>query len=152
MRARTGAGLAAASACILLGAARLGQAGGGHAVPSGVHVAAPAPQPTTTGSPPAAQGAPAAPVSVTGPAVDTPYGTVQVRAVLQSGKLVDVVPLRLTDVGGRSREIDAYAVPQLHREALAAQSANIDAVSGASYTSAGYQQSLQGALDAARRG
>jgi uncharacterized protein with FMN-binding domain len=75
---------------------------------------------------------------------------VQVRAVLRGGRLVDVVPLHLTDSSGRSVSISAQAAPILRREALAAGSARIDAVSGASYTSAGYIQSLQSALDAAR--
>jgi len=49
--------------------------------------------------------------------------------------------------GGRSSDISRYAAPQLRREALSAQSAHIDTVSGASYTSAGYAMSLQSALD-----
>lgn len=49
-----------------------------------------------------------------------------------------------------ARQIDSTAIPQLTSETLTAQSARIDAVSGASYTSAGYIQSLQSALDKAR--
>ena len=70
--------------------------------------------------------------------------------MIKGGKLVDVVPLHLTDQGGRSVSISASAAPILRSEALAAGSAQINAVSGASYTSAGYIQSLQSALDAAR--
>jgi uncharacterized protein with FMN-binding domain len=92
----------------------------------------------------------ATPRSFSGAAEQTQYGTVQVRVVIKDGKLVDVVPLHLTDRGGRSVSISASAAPTLRREALAAGSARIDAVSGASYTSAGYIQSLQSALDAAR--
>ncbi|OEV26774.1 FMN-binding protein, partial [Streptomyces nanshensis] len=55
--------------------------------------------------------------------------------------------VRLPDGNARDREIAASAVPQLTREALAAQSARIDAVSGATYTSDGYISSLQSALD-----
>jgi uncharacterized protein with FMN-binding domain len=51
----------------------------------------------------------------------------------------------------RSQEINAFALPQLRAETLAAQSARIDAVSGATYTTEGYQASLQSALDAAHR-
>ncbi|MFJ7068456.1 FMN-binding protein [Streptomyces sp. NPDC101115] len=49
----------------------------------------------------------------------------------------------------RSREISSEAIPRLNQRTLAAQSANIDSVSGATYTSAGYRQSLQSALDRA---
>ncbi|WP_329561363.1 FMN-binding protein [Kitasatospora sp. NBC_01266] len=86
----------------------------------------------------------------TGSAVDTPYGTVQVQAVLSGGKLTDVTVLQQTD-GRHSSQIDSYALPVLRSEALAAQNANIDVVSGATYTSDGYAQSLQAALDAAGR-
>lgn len=86
----------------------------------------------------------------TGSAVDTRFGTVQVQAVESGGRLTDVVVLQQTD-GGHSTQIDAYALPVLKSEALAAQSADIDVVSGATYTSEGYAQSLQAALDAAGR-
>jgi hypothetical protein len=85
----------------------------------------------------------------TGSTVNTPYGDMQVAAVLHDGKLTDVQVLQQTDVGGRSQEIDAAALPILHTEAIAANSANIDIVSGATYTSQGYAQSLQAAIDAA---
>jgi uncharacterized protein with FMN-binding domain len=88
--------------------------------------------------------------SFTGSAAGTPYGTVQVRAVMTGGKLTDVVVLQQTD-GGRSASIDAYALPILKSEALKKQSADVDVVSGATYTSSGYAQSLQAALDAAGR-
>jgi uncharacterized protein with FMN-binding domain len=81
--------------------------------------------------------------------VSTPYGNVQVAAVVKGSKLLDVKALHLTDANGTSRSISASAEPQLHSEALQAQSANIDTVSGATYTSEGYRQSLQAALDAA---
>jgi uncharacterized protein with FMN-binding domain len=86
----------------------------------------------------------------TGSVVDTSYGPMQVQAVLSAGRLTDVTVLQQT-TGGHSSQIDSYALPQLKAEALKAQSANIDAVSGATYTSAGYAQSLQAALDAAHR-
>lgn len=85
-----------------------------------------------------------------GSVADTPYGPVQVQAVLAGGKLTDVTVLQQTS-GGHSSQIDSYALPQLKSEALKAQSANIDTVSGATYTSDGYAQSLQAALDAAHR-
>ncbi|HEX4703281.1 MAG TPA: FMN-binding protein [Pseudonocardiaceae bacterium] len=114
-----------------------------------------APQPTTSSHPPRTSGssAPAKPPATgryTGSPVDNPYGTIQVQAVLTNGKLTNIVVLQQTS-GGRSDEIDAYALPVLKSEALTAQSANIDVVSGATYTSQGYAQSLQAALDAAGR-
>jgi uncharacterized protein with FMN-binding domain len=75
---------------------------------------------------------------------------VQVRAVLNGSRLVDVVAVHLTDSSGRSVSISDRAAPILRSEALTAGSAKIDTVSGASYTSEGYIQSLQAALDAAR--
>jgi uncharacterized protein with FMN-binding domain len=85
----------------------------------------------------------------TGDPIDTPYGTMQVAAVIANGKLTSVNVLRHTDVGGRSIQIDAAALPVLKSEALSAHSANIDVVSGATYTSQGYARSLQSALDKA---
>lgn len=96
-----------------------------------------------TTSPPATGG-------YTGSAVPTPYGTTQVRAVLRDGRLTDVVVLRQTD-GARSGQIDSFALPLLTHEAVAKQSADIDVVSGATYTSESYARSLQSALDAAGR-
>jgi uncharacterized protein with FMN-binding domain len=88
--------------------------------------------------------------TVTGQVVQTKYGPVQVAAVLSDGRLTGVKVLQTPSGNGRDRQIAAHAVPQLTREALAAHSAHIAAVSGASYTSEGYRQSLQSALDAAR--
>ncbi|MCU1671221.1 MAG: hypothetical protein JWP40_4148 [Blastococcus sp.] len=79
---------------------------------------------------------------------DVGYGTVQVRVTLTTGRITDVQAVRLPS-GGRSSEIAAYAAPRLRSEVLAAQSANIDTVSGASFTSEGYARSVQSALDAA---
>ncbi|MEV0401805.1 FMN-binding protein [Actinoallomurus sp. NPDC050550] len=85
----------------------------------------------------------------TGDPIDTPYGTMQVAAVIANSKLTSVKVLRHTDVGGRSAQIDAAALPVLKSEAMSARSANIDVVSGATYTSRGYARSLQSALDKA---
>ncbi|MYZ34423.1 FMN-binding protein [Streptomyces sp. MnatMP-M17] len=85
----------------------------------------------------------------TGDPVNTQYGTVQVSATVKAGRLTAVTVLRTPSGDGRSRQIAADAVPRLTQEALSAHSAHIDAVSGASYTSQGYIQSLQSALDRA---
>lgn len=85
-----------------------------------------------------------------GKAYDVGYGVVQVKVKLAGNRISDITPMSLP-AGGRSGDISQFAAPQLRREALAAQSANIDSVSGASYTSAGYARSLQSALDQSRR-
>jgi uncharacterized protein with FMN-binding domain len=88
--------------------------------------------------------------AVTGQVASTLYGPMQVQVVLRGSKITDVKVLQQTDTGTESQQIDANAIPQLNRETLTAQSARIDAVSGASYTSAGYIKSLQSALDKAK--
>ncbi|MCX5317694.1 FMN-binding protein [Streptomyces sp. NBC_00154] len=85
----------------------------------------------------------------TGDPIDTRYGTVQVAAILSKGKITAVKVLQAPDQNGRDQEIASYSLPRLTQEAIGAQSAHIDAVSGASYTSQGYIQSLQSALDQA---
>jgi uncharacterized protein with FMN-binding domain len=94
-------------------------------------------------------GATAGTQTLTGAVDNTQYGPMQVEVILQGHKITDVKVLQRTDTGTMSQQIDANAIPQLTRETLAAQSARIDAVSGASYTSAGYIKSLQSALDKA---
>jgi uncharacterized protein with FMN-binding domain len=109
-----------------------------------VLVAAPPPDPVTrthSGSAAPRDG------SFDGAAVRTPYGSVKVAATLRSGRLVAVRVLEIPSATGRDRDIASFAVPRLTQEALGAQSAHIDAVSGASYTSQGYIDSLQSALD-----
>ncbi|MGW5660700.1 FMN-binding protein [Streptomyces sp. NPDC003758] len=88
--------------------------------------------------------------TVTGEEAQTRYGPVQVRITVKNGKLTDVTAVEYPQDNPRDQEINSYAVPQLNREALTAQSANIDVVSGATYTSQGYQQSLQSALDSVK--
>ncbi|MCM2579165.1 FMN-binding protein [Streptomyces meridianus] len=109
--------------------------------------------PQTPSPSPRGNGTPAAPAHRTGTfagdPVDTRYGTVRVAAVVNQGRLTAVKVLETPSANGRDRQIAADAVPRLTREALAAQSAHIDAVSGASYTSEGYVRSLQSALDRA---
>ena len=86
----------------------------------------------------------------TGAVVRTAYGPVQVRVTVRGTQLVDVQALELPSDRSRSARISQEAGPILRSEALKAQSANIDIVSGASYTSEGYARSLQSAIDAAR--
>jgi uncharacterized protein with FMN-binding domain len=108
-------------------------------------------------APPPAVGAPAsvpAPAharqrTVTGPEVQTMFGPVQVKVKLDGQRMVDVQAIHLPSDFALSQQISNTAGPMLRQEALAAQSARIDSVSGATYTSRGYQQSLQAALDEA---
>lgn len=88
--------------------------------------------------------------SATGAAISTRYGEVQVAVTTVSGRVTDVRTLVMSFDNGRSQEIDAQAEPLLRQEALQAGSAQIDLVSGATYTSEGYVQSLQSAIDRAR--
>ena len=81
---------------------------------------------------------------------NTQYGPMQVQVTLVGQRITKVAVVQQTNVGAMSGQIDSTAIPQLTSETLTAQSARIDAVSGASYTSAGYIQSLQSALDKAR--
>ncbi|HTJ69117.1 MAG TPA: FMN-binding protein [Actinospica sp.] len=85
----------------------------------------------------------------TGAAESTQFGNVQVQAVISGGKLTNVVVLQVPDRGGYEGQIVQIALPELKSEALSAQSANIDVISGATYTSQGYAESLQSALDQA---
>ena len=85
--------------------------------------------------------------TVNGPTIDTRWGPVQVAVTVAGGKITDVQAVQSPSENGKDQEITAYAVPLLHDEAISAQSAQIDTVSGASYTSDGYRRSLQGALD-----
>ena len=66
-----------------------------------------------------------------------------------SGKITDVVALHLTDQGGRSVQLSNQAAPILRSEVLKAQSAKVNGVSGATYTSVAYLASLQAAIDKA---
>ncbi|MEU5307412.1 FMN-binding protein [Streptomyces sp. NPDC021562] len=84
--------------------------------------------------------------TVDGAATQTQYGVVQVRLTVANGKITQAQAIQAPK-GGTSDQKTALSVPQLNKETVAAQSANIDSVSGATYTSTGYKQSLQSALD-----
>jgi len=85
--------------------------------------------------------------TATGDSVATRYGNAQVRVTVKDGKIVQIDALQLQANDPRSVQISSTAAPILQQEALAAQTAGVDAVSGATYTSASYTQSLQSALD-----
>jgi uncharacterized protein with FMN-binding domain len=88
--------------------------------------------------------------TLTGDVVSNRYGEVQVAVVVQGTRILDVKALRLPFDRSRSQEISNQAAPLLRSEVLSAQSAQIDTISGATYTSDSYAQSLQSALDQAR--
>jgi uncharacterized protein with FMN-binding domain len=82
--------------------------------------------------------------------VQTYYGNVQVSVSIQNGTITNVTALHLTNLNSYSVAVSSNAAPILRSEVLAAQSARVSSVSGATYTSYGYLTSLQSALDRAR--
>jgi uncharacterized protein with FMN-binding domain len=88
--------------------------------------------------------------SYTGSVADAQWGNVQVQAVIQNGKITNVTFLQYPNERDRSVRINSYADPQLVSEALQAQSANVDVVTGATDTSEAFIQSLSDALSQAK--
>jgi uncharacterized protein with FMN-binding domain len=121
--------------------------------PVGIVAESPAPLPAS----PSAKASPspkptAAPTrTINGAPVDTRYGPVQVQIKVSGNRIVSSDAIVYPTRERRDQEINNRAVPQLNDETLQAQSATIDTVSGATYTSDGYRESLQSALDAAHR-
>jgi uncharacterized protein with FMN-binding domain len=87
--------------------------------------------------------------TVTGLAVNTAYGPVQVQITVKGGKVTTAQATVYPQETPRDEQINAFAIPQLNQETVAASSARVDAVSGATYTSQGYIGSLQSAVDQA---
>jgi uncharacterized protein with FMN-binding domain len=127
----------------------------------------PAPQPAAAGGgPPTDQGGAAGSTPAPSPSpaggshlrdgrysgedVSMRYGDVQVQLVVSGGRITDVQALLMPSDRARSASISQAAGPMLHDEVLQAQSAQIDTLSGATYTSDAYAQSAQAALDKAR--
>ena len=110
------------------------------------------PDGSPAGTPAGGQSASAAPTpsvtTVTGPAISYFFGTAQVKVTMQNGKITDVTAVQLPQEG-RSGWISSQVEPMLRSEVLAAQSAQINLISGATYTSEAYAESLQAALDQA---
>jgi uncharacterized protein with FMN-binding domain len=122
--------------------------------------AAVAPSPSSSSSPSAAAGSGSSGSSgsgssgsgtktITGNSTDTRWGPVQVRITLTNGKVTAADAIVYPTTNGRDQEINSYAIPTLNSEAVSAGNAQIDMVSGATYTSEGYISSLQSALDQA---
>ena len=117
---------------------------------------------TSTMGPAGAQTAPSSPTgsddgsgtttaerSYQGEVAETRWGPVQVAVTVAGGRITEVEVLAHPTGSRRSDDINAYALPILRKDALKAQSADVDTVSGATVTSNGYRQSLQAAIDAA---
>jgi uncharacterized protein with FMN-binding domain len=85
----------------------------------------------------------------TGSRVNTRWGIVAVQITVKNGKITNSQAIQYPSNNSRDRQINAYALPILNQEATSAQSANIDAISGATVTSNGYRSSLQSAIDQA---
>jgi uncharacterized protein with FMN-binding domain len=132
-------------------------------LPSAVAPAATTPTSTaknaTTGAAPTSSAPPdpsaahrsaaARPARYVGSAVQTRYGVVQVAVTVAAKRIKSVSFVQLTAFDQHSADINSQAAPILLHETVSAQSGHIDTVSGATYTSDGYQQSLQSALDQA---
>jgi uncharacterized protein with FMN-binding domain len=87
--------------------------------------------------------------TVAGDVVQTIYGPIQVTITVQGGKITTANVPTYPQGTFRDQEINSYAIPQLVQETVSANSAQIDGVSGATYTSQGYVSSLQSAIDKA---
>ena len=119
--------------------------------PSGA--TAPASTPPSSAAAPAAAAPSPAKASKSGTfqgdSIQTPFGNMQVALVVSSGKVTDVKVLQSTNYAQYSIQVSSYADPILRGEVIQKQSANVQMVSGATYTSQGYLQSVQSALDKA---
>lgn len=104
---------------------------------------------TDTGSSGTGSSGTAADGTYTGGAAQTRWGPVQVEITVEQGSISSAQAVQYPDDNPRDQAINAYAVPQLNSEVIAAQSAQIDMVSGATVTSQGYLASLQDAIDQA---
>ena len=111
-----------------------------------------APSPAPSGSPPPTPAPTGATGSFTGQDVPNRFGDVQVQVVVANGRITDVKALQLPGDRAQSAYISQVAGPLLRTEALQAQSARIDVISGATYTSLSYAQSLGSALRQAHVG
>jgi uncharacterized protein with FMN-binding domain len=130
------------------------QAPGNPASPSTSPTAAASPSATPSATPtPSPSPSPTA-LSGTFTGADFPnrFGDVQVRIVISNGHITDVQAVQLPTDRAESAYISQQAGPWLRTEALQAQSANIDIIGGATYTSQSYQQSLESALQQAHMG
>ncbi|MFI4971969.1 MAG: FMN-binding protein [Hyphomicrobiales bacterium] len=112
--------------------------------PTGSPSSSPSPSPSP--SPTGANGA------FTGSDYPNRFGDVQVRVIISNGRITDIQPLQMPQDRAQSAYISQVAGPMLHDEVIQAQSAQIDIISGATYTSNSYAQSVESALQQAHMG
>jgi len=141
-------GLSTVTVTVLLFGYHTSTSGPEASVPLGVQSAPPRSGAVESGSS-GADASTAGTTTVTGDSEQTQWGPVQVELTIGNGKITDVAVPTYPDGNGRDAEINSYALPQLVKETIAAQGADIDMVSGATVTSDGYLRSLQSALDKA---
>ncbi len=115
--------------------------GGASPTPTSTTTVTPTPKPTASGFKSG---------SFTGQTYANPYGNVQVQVVISGGKITDVKTIQYPNGHQQSVFINSQALPLLREEVLQAQSAQINIIGGATFTSEGYAQSVQSALDMAR--
>jgi uncharacterized protein with FMN-binding domain len=128
-----------------------------HVQAAGADAAAPSPEAVAAPTPGPSAPVAAAPTSTpngsdgtyTGAAEPNFYGTVQVKVTIKGGRISDVQAIQLPNDRSRSAYISQVAGPMLRSEVLQAQNAQIDVISGATYTSEGYAQSVASALSKA---
>lgn len=104
---------------------------------------------TASGRSSAATGASSATKTVTSAVASNQYGNVQLKVTIKNGRVTSIEAVQIPTGDPKSAEINASAEPILRRSALSAQSADVDTVSGATYTSNSYKTALQSALDKA---
>ncbi len=151
MRARAVVGGVVASLAVLVTAWQLGSAGSGSVgTPTATTTSSgTAPSSGTTTGTGTATSTSVADGRYTGDPVGTRFGDVQVAITVSNGAIADVTALKLTDHDNRSVQISNRAAPILRDEVVAAQSASVANVSGATYTTRAYLGSLQSAVDQA---
>jgi len=113
-----------------------------------IHITGPATTPAVSNSPSRPLGADG---TYTGDAIQTPHGMVQVEIVVTNQRITDIHVVQCPSDLQHSIDLCQQATPLLISRSLDAQSANIDSVSGATFTSQGYKQSLQSAIDKAQQ-
>ncbi len=110
----------------------------------------PAPDPGTPAPTPARAASGYRDGTFTGSVADAYYGNIQVQAVISGGRITDVIFLQHPNDRSTSREINSQAMPYLKQEAIQAQSAQVDGVSGATNSSQAFVESLGAALSKAK--
>lgn len=124
-------------------------AGTGGAAPSGGAASSGTSGPSGSSADSGSSSGASAAGTYTGSVVQTRFGAVQVQIAVNAGKIIEVTALQLTDDDRKSIQISNRAAPLLRSEVLAAQSAQVKTISGATVTSNAYLSSLQAAIDAA---